>query len=92
VETTPKIIGVSRDLRTNRWRVTCPKCEKAFEPVTTMLSTQTFHCENARCRASLFADYNAAPPVVRLILANDEAERAMHRPVGRLRPKGPGAM
>lgn len=70
VETTPRVIGRSHDQRTQRWFVTCPKCGKGFEPITTRLSTQTFDCPKARCGASLFADYNADPPVVRLMPSN----------------------
>ena len=52
-------LGHSSDLRTNRWRITCPRCAKAFEPQTTMFATQVLTCPARQCNASIFVDYNA---------------------------------
>lgn len=62
--TTPRVLGLSTDGRTNRWQVSCPVCGKEFIPVTTRCSTQQLTCPNPRCRAELLANYNAEPPVV----------------------------
>ncbi len=40
-----RVIGTSRDYRTNRWSVTCKKCNKTTDPETTMLSTQVVECK-----------------------------------------------
>lgn len=64
--TTPRVRGFSSDNRTQRWDVVCPACGKAFTPVTTMLSTQTFECPARRCGVSLLARYNDEPPTVSL--------------------------
>ena len=62
--TTPRVLGHSRDGRTQRWMVTCPKCDKQFEPQTTRLSRQSMECP--KCGIPLSADYNAEPPAVRV--------------------------
>ena len=46
----------SKDGRTNRWRITCD-CGKAFEPTTTLYSTQAVECP--KCGQRAVADYNA---------------------------------
>lgn len=51
-------LGLSRDLRTNRWGVTCIKCGKQFSPETTMLSTQLITCPNLKCKEQEFVNYN----------------------------------
>ena len=65
--TEPRYLGESRDSRTNRWRITCPVCSHAFEPETTMRSTQHVICPGRKCGRELVADYNAEPPVVRAL-------------------------
>jgi phage terminase large subunit GpA-like protein len=65
--TVAKCIGSSHDGRTNRWRVTCPACGHAFEPLTTRLATQHLQCPKPKCNAGMFADYNAEPATVTLI-------------------------
>lgn len=64
--TIPEIIGLSRDYRTQRWRVTCPKCGEQFEPQTTMQSMQSIDCPKAKCHSVMIANYNAEPPTVTL--------------------------
>jgi predicted SprT family Zn-dependent metalloprotease len=59
-------IGLSRDLRTNRWSIIC-QCGKRNEPSTTMRATQRFQCE--KCQAEIYADYNANPPTAKIIEA-----------------------
>jgi DNA-directed RNA polymerase subunit RPC12/RpoP len=49
-------LGPSSDHRTNRWRITCPACEKQFEPTTTMFSTHNVECP--KCSTRLLVDYN----------------------------------
>lgn len=49
-------IGFSDDRRTNKWRVDCVECKKAFSPLTTMLRNQSFDCPN--CGVSYVADWN----------------------------------
>ena len=71
--THPVVIGLSRDQRTQRWRVVCPKCGHLFEPRTTMLSWQDISCPKPGCEARLMADYNAEPPTVRLMSNADPA-------------------
>ena len=51
-------IGPSWDRRTNRWTVTCPRCEHDFEPRTTMFAQQVLVCEGKNCGAEIFVDYN----------------------------------
>ena len=67
MKTIPRVLGLSRDGRTQRWSVTCPKCGHVFEPLTTRLSTQGFECPKAKCSAPLFVDYNAEPPFVKVM-------------------------
>lgn len=56
--TAPIYLGHSSDLRTNRWRITCPACGKTFEPQTTMFAQQSLQCPAARCGKHMRADYN----------------------------------
>lgn len=49
-------LGLSSDHRTNRWRITCPACEKQFEPSTTMFSSHNITCP--KCSTLLLVDYN----------------------------------
>lgn len=56
--TVPLLLGRSSDGRTNRWGVTCPACQRNFEPQTTMFKTQSLECRNARCCARMVAHYN----------------------------------
>lgn len=53
-------LGSSYDLRTNKWRVKCKKCNNSFEPPTTMLRYQTITCESRRksCGQSEIIDWN----------------------------------
>lgn len=51
-------LGLSRDLRTNRWLVTCPVCAKDFEPLTTMFATDSLVCPSRKCQANIFVNYN----------------------------------
>lgn len=52
-------IGLSSDGRTNRWRITCPKCGKDTIPPTTMLPDQQFRCERGKkCNANIYVNYN----------------------------------
>jgi hypothetical protein len=67
LETTPKVIKLSSDGRTQVWKVICPVCGADFTPPTTMLSRQEIDCPKRKCLARLIADYNAEPPVVRPI-------------------------
>lgn len=62
--TTPRVLGLSRDQRTQRWQVQCPACGNVFVPETTMCSTQSMTCTKAKCGVELHANYNAEPPVV----------------------------
>jgi rRNA maturation endonuclease Nob1 len=55
--TKPQILGLSSDLRTNRWRITCPACGKTFEPQTTMFNQQSLQCPSGRCGKQMVADY-----------------------------------
>lgn len=59
-----KRLGPSSDGRTNRWRVTCPRCETTFEPETTMFRSQSLECPSGRCKAHLVAQYNDGLVVV----------------------------
>jgi len=56
--TKPHYICASRDGRTNRWRITCPKCGEQFEPLTTRFSTQGLDCPAKKCHAHMLVDYN----------------------------------
>jgi hypothetical protein len=51
-------LGPSSDLRTNRWRITCPTCGSSFEPPTTMFARQVLECTRPKCKSSLSVDYN----------------------------------
>jgi len=48
-------VGSSRDLRTNRWKVTCP-CRKVYSPPTTYLAEQLVTCP--KCGYEEFVNYN----------------------------------
>jgi hypothetical protein len=48
-------VGLSSDLRTNRWHVYCV-CGQTNKPSTTMLSTQIVTCE--RCDRMYHCNYN----------------------------------
>lgn len=50
-------IGNSYDGRTNRWRLTCPKCNYTFEPLTTMFALHEESCP--KCQYSEVVNYNA---------------------------------
>lgn len=54
---TVRLVGSSYDLRTNRWRATCRKCKKEYEPQTTMLRWQTLECP--KCGKIDIINYNA---------------------------------
>lgn len=41
-----KFLGLSSDLRTNTWEITCPHCGKVFIPQTTMRRSQSFSCSS----------------------------------------------
>jgi hypothetical protein len=60
-------LGSSRDQRTNRWQVTCPACERAFEPQTTRLSTQIVQCPASKCKTEMVARYNDNPPTATIL-------------------------
>lgn len=49
-------VGLSRDLRTNRWKITCKSCNKTFEPATTMLAKQVVECP--KCFNTETINYN----------------------------------
>ena len=51
-------LGPSSDLRTNRWRITCPTCGVSFEPPTTMFARQALDCSKLKCKTRLSVDYN----------------------------------
>lgn len=55
--TKPQYLGPSSDLRTNRWRITCPACAKTFDPQTTMFRQQSLQCPHRRCGKQMIADY-----------------------------------
>lgn len=40
-----KLLGLSEDSKTNKWLVTCKKCNKSHTPTTTMIATQLIKCE-----------------------------------------------
>ena len=48
-------LGESHDLRTNRWGFKCKKCDRNFEPPTTMLAVQTIQC---KCGVIETVNYN----------------------------------
>jgi phage terminase large subunit GpA-like protein len=53
-----KYLGESRDGRTNRWRIECPKCGNQFEPQTTRLAWQNLTCPGRKCNAEIYVNYN----------------------------------
>lgn len=56
--TKPVLLGRSIDGRTNRWRVTCPSCQKSFVPVTTMFKSQSLDCPHRGCGGRMVAHYD----------------------------------
>lgn len=52
---TVECIGISRDGRTTRWRITCPKCSNKLKPRKAVLPYQVATCR--MCRTELFVDY-----------------------------------
>lgn len=48
--------GLSNDMRTNVWRVTCLSCKHIHSPTTTMLSQQSIECP--KCGKIELVDYN----------------------------------
>jgi hypothetical protein len=60
-ETELELLGLSRDLHTNVWKVLC-KCGKDFKPETTMLCAQKVVCP--RCKQEYVAYYNDEPPTI----------------------------
>ncbi len=65
--TEAKVLGLSADGRTQRWRVVCPQCGTAFEPGTTLRAHQHLTCPQNKCDAEMIAHYNDEPPMVRLV-------------------------
>lgn len=66
------LVGLSRDLATNRWSVTCKKCGGNCSPKTTMYRWQTVECTT--CGHEECLDYNdlkAVPTVVARIKGTD---------------------
>jgi DNA-directed RNA polymerase subunit RPC12/RpoP len=57
---TKRYIGPSTDHRTNRWSLTCPKCQKVFVPTTTMMARRDESCPKCDFRAVV--NYNQDPP------------------------------
>lgn len=51
-----RCIGASPDRRTNKWQITCLKCNKEFIPPTTMLAKNTVECP--KCESTMIIDYN----------------------------------
>ncbi|MBB5143912.1 hypothetical protein HNQ38_002012 [Desulfovibrio intestinalis] len=49
-------LGLSRDGRTNRWKIICA-CSAEILPPTTICATQQVECN--KCGAIISADYNA---------------------------------
>jgi len=64
-----RFLGLSRDERTNRWKVPCPKCGKEFIPPTTMLNFDDQECPWARCAARIHIDYTAETATLRQVIA-----------------------
>lgn len=50
------LVGVSRDLRTNKWNITCISCSKSWEPPTTMLAKDVITCP--KCGMEEVVNYN----------------------------------
>lgn len=48
-------LGLSRDGRTNKWRLTLP-CGHDKEPATTLLASQVVSCD--RCAKEFWVNYN----------------------------------
>lgn len=63
-------LGLSKDGRTNRWKILC-KCGHEMFPQTTIRATQQVECN--KCGAIISADYNAQT----LSLVSDDKE---HQP------------
>jgi DNA-directed RNA polymerase subunit RPC12/RpoP len=51
-----RLLGYSSDQRANRWRLVCPHCSEAFEPVTTMFATMVYDCP--KCKKAMAVNYN----------------------------------
>ena len=68
-------IGPSSDHRTNRWRITCPRCGHAFEPRTTMFASASLACEGRKCGAELLVDYNAGTVVLKTDTPDNSNEK-----------------
>lgn len=49
-------IGLSNDLRTNKWSVTSKCCNKTYEPPTTILPSQLLVCP--KCGIKELINYN----------------------------------
>lgn len=62
-EPTFRLAGSSCDGRTNKWEVVCSQCSLVFNPMTTLLSKQSFSCPC--CEERYTADWNE--PSVRLV-------------------------
>lgn len=63
-------LGLSRDGRTNRWKIICA-CRAEILPPTTICAKQRIECK--KCGAIIWADYNAQT----LSLVSDDKE---HQP------------
>lgn len=66
MQTTPRVLGWSRDQRTQRWMITCPGCQKEFEPITTRLAHQMVDCP--KCGVEIGVDYNSEPPTAKFTI------------------------
>lgn len=51
-----RLVGSSRDHRTNRWKLTCPECGQQHEPPTTLLRHSVEECP--LCGHTAWVDYN----------------------------------
>jgi hypothetical protein len=56
VNFTLRLLGLSRDLRTNSWEAVSKCCKKSYKPATTMFSTQKLACPE--CKKTEVVDYN----------------------------------
>lgn len=57
-----RMLGLSHDQRTHRWRLVCafPDCGHEWEPPTTMFRSQSLTCP--RCGGNQSVDYNLLTP------------------------------
>lgn len=71
-----RYVGMSSDLRTNVWELTCTNCGKKFKPRTTMYSAQWVECP--KCGREAYVDYNHYAPedVVPQAFRDMEAEES----------------